>query len=327
MEKRLNYTIVGSFVIGLFICLIAFMFWLGKYGNKTTQFDYYHTYFQESVSGLNIASLVKLRGVEVGRVKKISINKENSEEVEVLLEINKGTPVKVDSYTSLDSQGITGLKYIELKGGSKDAKQKVTSKENIATIISKKSMLTSLFESGESITTKIDDILIRVSTMLSDENLANISNVVDNLASTTAYIDTQKESIDKMFKDITELKVSIEKNINQLTYKSGKFLDHTQKFEDELLVSFKKLGEMSDKAAAASDETRIFFEKMQKEVDSGQFSMAQIAEENLQIINETAHALKDLSIELDETVKDLSDSPSDILYKSRAKNLGPGEGK
>ena len=327
MEKRLSYTIVGSFVIGLFICLIAFMFWLGKYGNKTTQFDYYHTYFQESVSGLNIASLVKLRGVEVGRVKKISINKANSEEVEVLLEINKGTPVKVDSYTSLDSQGITGLKYIELKGGSKDAKQKVTSKQNIATIISKKSMLTSLFESGESITTKIDDILIRVSTMLSDENLANISNVVDNLASTTSYIDTQKESIDKMFKDITELKVSIERNVNQLTDKSGKFLDHTQKFENELLVSFKKLGEMSDKAAAASDETRIFFEKMQKEVDSGQFSMAQIAEDNLQIINETAHALKDLSIELDETVKDLGDSPSDILYKSRAKNLGPGEGK
>ncbi len=327
MEKRLSYTIVGSFVILLSIALVSFMFWLGKYGNKATEYDYYHTYFGESVSGLNIASLVKLRGVEVGRVKKISINKENSEEVEVLLEINKGTPVKVDSYTSLDSQGITGLKYIELKGGSKDAKQKITSNESIATIVSKKSMLTSLFESGESITTQIDDILVRVSIMLSDENLKSISNIMGNLSSTTAYIDTQKKSIDKMFKDISELKESIEKNVNQLSDKSGKFLDHTSQFEDDLLVSFKKLGEMSDKAAAASDETRIFFEKMQKELDSGQFSIANIVEENLQIMNETAHALKDLSIELDETVKELGESPSDILYKSRAKNLGPGEVK
>jgi len=327
MEKRLSYTIVGSFVILLSIALVSFMFWLGKYGYKATEYDYYHTYFGESVSGLNIASLVKLRGVEVGRVKKISINKDNSEEVEVLLEINKGTPVKVDSYTSLDSQGITGLKYIELKGGSKDAKLKITSKESIATIVSKKSMLTSLFESGESITTQIDNILVRVSTMLSDDNLKNISNVMNNLSSTTAYIDTQKESIDKMFKDISELKVSIEKNVNQLTDKSGKFLNHTVKFEDDLLVSFKKLGEMSDKAAAASDETRIFFEEMRKELDSGQFSIANIVEENLQIMNETAYALKDLSIELDETVKELGESPSDILYKSRAKNLGPGEVK
>jgi len=327
LEKRLSYTIVGSFVILLSIALVSFMFWLGKYGDKATEYDYYHTYFEESVSGLNIASLVKLRGVEVGRVKKISINKENSEEVEVLLEINKGTPVKVDSYTSLDSQGITGLKYIELKGGSQNADTIVPVKGQMSIIVSKKSMLTSLFESGESITTQIDDILVRVSTMLSDENLKNISNIMGNLSSTTAYIDTQKESIDKMFKDISELKVSIEKNVNQLSDKSSKFLDHTSKFEDDLLVSFKKLGEMSDKAAAASDETRIFFEKMQNELDSGQFSIANIVEENLQIMNETAHALKDLSIELDETVKELGESPSDILYKSRAKNLGPGEVK
>ncbi len=325
MEKRLSYTIVGTFVIGLFIALVAFMFWLGKYGNKSTEYDYYHTYFEESVSGLNIASLVKFRGVEVGRVNVISINKNNSEEVEVLLEINKGTPIKIDSYTSLDSQGITGLKYIELKGGSKNAKNLVTSKENIATIISKKSMLTSLFESGESITTKVDNILNKISIMLNDKNLENISNVIENLSSTTAYIDTQKQSIEKMFKDISDLKVSIEKNVNILTDKSGKFLDHTAEFEDELIVSFEKLGVMSDKAGAASDQTRVFFEKVEKEADAGQFSMANIVEENLQIMNETAQALKDLSIELDETIKELGESPSDILYKSRAKNLGPGE--
>jgi len=327
MEKRLSYTIVGAFVIVLSVCLVAFMFWLGKYGNKATEYDYYLTYFEESVSGLNIASLVKLRGVEVGRVKNISINKNNSEEVEVLLEINKGTPIKVDSYTTLDSQGITGLKYIELRGGSKSAQLKKTSKDNIATIISKKSMLTSLMESGESITTKIDDILIRVSTVLSDENLENISDVIHNLSSTTTYIDTQKESIEKMFKDITELKLNIENNIDKFTNKSGKFLDNTTEFENELLVSFKKIGDMSDKAADASDKTRIFFEEMRKELNAGQFSVADIVEENLQIMNETALALKDLSIELDETVKELGDSPSDILYKSSAKNLGPGEVK
>lgn len=336
MEKRLSYTIVGSFVIVLFIALVSFMFWLGKYGNKATKFDYYHTYFQESVSGLNIASSVKLNGVIVGQVKDISINMKNVEEVNVLIEINKGTPIKIDSYTSLDSQGITGLKYIELKGGTKKAKILVTSKEHVAVIKSKKSMLASLFENGESITMKADNILNRISTMLSDKNLKNISDIIDNLSSTTAYINTKKSDIDKVFKDISELKLNIEKNLNQLSFsigknvdelssKSGKLLDHTVKFEDNLLVSFKKLGEMSDKVGAASDATKIFFDNMQKTADEGEFDIAKIVEENLQVINETAHALKDLSIELDRTIEELGDSPSDILYKSRAKSFGPGE--
>ena len=93
MEKRLSYIVVGTFVIVITVSLLAFLFWLAKYGNKSIEHDYYNTYFKESVSGLNVESLVKLRGVEVGRVKKITINKGNSEEVEVLLEIIKDTPI------------------------------------------------------------------------------------------------------------------------------------------------------------------------------------------------------------------------------------------
>ncbi len=307
MEKRLSYIVVGVFVIVITLSLISFMFWLAKYGNKNVEHDYYNTYFKESVSGLNVESLVKLRGVEVGRVKEIAINKDNSEEVKVLLEIVKGTPIKKNSYTVLDSQGITGLKYIELKGGTKESQLLVTAKDNIVTINSKKSVMSNLFDSSESITTKVDAILNRVYLMLSDKNIENISNIADDLSKTTAYINQNTYQIDKLF-------VQIEA-----------FLEHTKKFENELLPPISKIGVMSDKVGKTADTTTEFFTGMQKELNNGQFSIGTIVEQNLQILNETALSLRDLSLKLESTVDSIKDSPSDLLYKSNTKILGPGE--
>ncbi len=307
MEKRLSYVVVGAFVIIITVSLFVFLFWLVKYGDKSIEHDYYNTYFKESVSGLNVESLVKLRGVEVGRVKKISINKDNSEEVAVLLEIIEGTPIKEDSYTVLDSQGITGLKYIELKGGNNRSKNLVTSKDMISTIPSKKSVLSNLFDSSESITDKVDEILVKINGALNKKNIDNISEIIDNLSTSTAYIDNNKHKISLLLTQIDE------------------FLEHTKKFENDLLPSIQKIGIMSDKAGAASDRTGEFFVNMQKELDKGEFSVGTIIEENLQILNETASSLRDLSVKLENTVDSLKESPSDLLYKSNEKILGPGE--
>lgn len=305
MERRLNYTIVGSFVIVLAVCLVAFLFWMAKYSDKAKEFDYYYTYFQESVSGLNVESLVKLRGVEVGRVKAIKINKDNSEEVAVLLEIENGTPIKVDNYATLDTQGITGLKYIELKGGSNSARKLETDKKNIATIASKKSLMSTLFDNGESITNKIDNILNKIDILLSQKNVKNIDNLLSNLSSTSSYIDANKQKVFQAFEDISALKKSISTDMSLFTSEGRSFLEHSKKFEDDLLHSFKKLGVMSVKAGKASDATFKFFTSMQKNLENGQFDFANAIENNLQIINELALNLKDLSQNIDSTIKEL----------------------
>ena len=103
------------------------------------------------------------------------------------------------------------------------------------------------------------------------------------------------------------------------------FLEHTKSFEDVLMPSFKKLGEMGDRAGAASDSTKIFFDNMQKELKRGEFNFADIVEQNMQILNTTAISLRDLSLKLDEMVSELKESPSDLLYKSTKKIPGPGE--
>ncbi|MDX1808544.1 MAG: MlaD family protein [Sulfurospirillaceae bacterium] len=332
MEKRLSYTVVGAFVIIITLALFFFLYWITKYGSKSIEHDYYKTYFTESVSGLSLDSPVKLRGVEVGRVKSISISKNNSEEVEILLEIKQGTPIKKDTYSILDTQGITGLKHVELEGGTKTSPLLLQKKGEVPTIISKKSILATLYDSSESMVQKLNVISEKASKVLSQQNIDNISKIIINLSNTTEYLDKNKQKLTQMFDQINELKTNIEvdfhsirNNFNEFTVSSKDFIKHTKDFEDKLVPSFDKLGRASDRLGAASDVAKIFFVEVQKDLVDGKFNLADIVERNMQILNETAFSIQGLSLRLDNAIEEFKQSPSDVLYKVGKKIPGPGE--
>ena len=114
MDTKINFFRIGLFVSAISFLLVLAIFWLGKYGLEYKKYDTYYIYFDESVSGLNIGSSIKYKGFDVGVVKNIKINPHNSEQIEVKIEIQKGTPIKDDNYAILGNLGITGLKYVEL---------------------------------------------------------------------------------------------------------------------------------------------------------------------------------------------------------------------
>ena len=118
MESKVNYVVVGLFTLLLTSALIAGVLWLSA-GNKYSKvYDTYNVFMNESVSGLNRNAPVKYRGVEVGRVRQIELSKLNSEQVRIELNIEHGSPIKEDTVAIMKSQGLTGIAFIELSGGS-----------------------------------------------------------------------------------------------------------------------------------------------------------------------------------------------------------------
>ena len=87
MEEKVNFTIVGVFVLVLFSALIGGVLWLSSGKSYRTEYVLYRTYMNESVSGLNINAPVRYRGVEVGRVQQITLAPDNVEQVQVTLGI------------------------------------------------------------------------------------------------------------------------------------------------------------------------------------------------------------------------------------------------
>jgi phospholipid/cholesterol/gamma-HCH transport system substrate-binding protein len=124
METDKRYFIEGLFIIGFSVAAALFAVWLVNSGQRDDVV--YRIRFAESVSGLAVGDPVKFHGVEVGTVKAVGLDPDNPRVVRVDVALRKNTPVRSDTRASLALKGITGVVYVELSGGSPDAKPLVT---------------------------------------------------------------------------------------------------------------------------------------------------------------------------------------------------------
>lgn len=91
MKTKISPTVVGFFVLGaMFLAVIALLSF-GSF-NFLTKPERFMVYFDESVSGLDLGSSVKFRGVRVGRVSQVNLTydaKTQKSVVAVLCEFNR----------------------------------------------------------------------------------------------------------------------------------------------------------------------------------------------------------------------------------------------
>jgi len=85
--------------------------------------EYFIEYADVSVGGLEVSTQVKYHGIKVGRVEDVYVDPEDITKIVVRISLRKGTPVKTDTRAVVAGIGITGLKYIELSGGTRQAQE------------------------------------------------------------------------------------------------------------------------------------------------------------------------------------------------------------
>ena len=180
MESRVNYIIVGIFVLLFTAGMLVFIFWLGKYGGAD-EYVYYKAYMTESVSGLSREASVKYRGVEVGIVDKVEIDPDNSEQVALLLKVKKDTPIKEDMTVTMKFYGLTGLAFIEIAGGSKHSPLLVKKGDELPVIQTGPSVFARLDESLSTLAGKLTHTLDSMDELLSKKNLDNVSIALANV--------------------------------------------------------------------------------------------------------------------------------------------------
>lgn len=146
METDKHYFFEGLFIIAFSIAAALFAVWLGSSGRHDDVI--YRIHFPDSVSGLTAGDTVKFRGIDVGTVKSMSIDPENSRLVQVDVRLRKETPVKTDTRASLTLKGITGVVFIELNGGDPAAKTllAVTPENQMPEIPSEKTGLNAMLD-------------------------------------------------------------------------------------------------------------------------------------------------------------------------------------
>ena len=310
MYSRVNYTIVGIFVILFGIGMVWFGFWLAKYGLEE-EYLTYRVELQESVSGLSKDSSVKLRGVEIGRVSQIRIHPQDVEKVELILEIKEGVPIKEDMVAHTQMFGITGLLFVEIEGGSNGAKTLVPSEDYIPLIPSKTSLLTNLTKNVGGLSEKLNNLLAQSEKILSEQNIDKMDTILDN---TQKITDKAVHSFEEIDLTLQEFRVAMRNMNTKLEQAAADFRKMEENFAQIKEVTVPTV----DKLMETSKNFNRVTLKVEKSLDRGDYSLKRILEP---IIVDTQILLKEIS----NVSRELEQNPSGILFKSRQSRKGPGE--
>lgn len=305
----MNYALVGAFVIVLSSALIAGVLWLAAGGAVQKKFDLYLATEDESVAGLNVNAPVKYSGVDVGKVRQIQLDPANPQRVILLFAIERGTPIKEDTVAVLKTQGLTGIAYVELSGGARDAPPLRATEGNEYPVIRSKPSLSARLENVlTDVLAKLDSTTNNINALLSDENRVALKNMLADINTVTRTIAARKDTLDagianaaRTFENASRATAQFAPVIDRI----GRSADAVEKMANEAALTSINAGKTVD--AVGTDVKRLTAETLPE------------AERLLGEMSVLATSLRRLS-------EKIEGSPGGLLVGRRPVPPGPGEG-
>lgn len=319
MNNRVNYSLVGFLVLLSLAMMVGFGYWLLK-PSEEAEMKMYAIYFDESVLGLNLDAPVKYRGINVGKVVSLKINSNNSEQVEVLVDVLKTTPIKSSTAAQLTSQGITGLSYINLSFGDEKAEPlRAKEGQEYPVIKTIPSLLIKLENTFGDISVNLSQTLDRTRQLLKEENQAEFSLLLKNGAIFMSKMNQilDENTINNFQQTMKNLNSSSEK-LDRLMPRVEKFIDNSIGWENNISASF---GSIVKSYAGIAGSMNTFKEALQ----SGDFNIKEMTSDILPNMNNTLLDMQNLIIKIEETLNKHERSPSDIILMQEEIKKGPGE--
>lgn len=118
--KKFNLEMtVGIFLLAGFFCFVYLAMQLGEFSIFSGNDNYTLSADFDSISGLKEGAVLEIAGVNVGKVTRVTLGK--NDRARVSMQIAKGIVLSEDAVASVRTQGIIGDKYIRIiQGGSDD---------------------------------------------------------------------------------------------------------------------------------------------------------------------------------------------------------------
>ncbi|HEY8905815.1 MAG TPA: MlaD family protein, partial [Rhodoferax sp.] len=308
IETKVNYAWVGAFVVLLGALLVAGVLWLASGGAWQKKVDLYLAVEDESVAGLNVNAPVKYNGVDVGKVQAITLDGTNPKNVNLLFAIERGTPVKEDTIAVLKTQGLTGIAYVELSGGSV-ASPVLLAKAgaNYPVIRTSPSLSARLENVLSSVLAKLDSTSANLNAILSKENQAAFHNALTDMAAIAHTIAARKDSIDAGIVD------------------GARTLKNTAAASAGLENLTQRMARSSDAIGAMGTEVAKTSVSAGKTIDVVGADVKRFSTETLPELERLLGELSTLSRSLNLLTEQTRRDPSGLIFGHKPVPDGPGE--
>lgn len=308
METKVNFAIVGAFVLLLGAALVGGVLWLSSEKSYGKAFDTYLVYMKESVSGLSPDAPVRYRGVQVGRVRHIALARENVEQVELTLDIERDAPIKVDTVAVLRTQGLTGIAHVELGGGSRDAPAlRARPGEKHPVIPAGPSLLVRL---EDAVTTLIDSLTRGsegLNALLDEGNRASLKETLAGLAQVSRTLAARSKAIDEGVADAARTM----RNAARLTGEMAGLAERVQRSA----AAFEQMSNDVKRDAASAAAA----------VQGARADLSRAARDTVPEARQAIAELRELSASLRRLSDQLERNPAMLVHGKPAAKAGPGE--
>jgi phospholipid/cholesterol/gamma-HCH transport system substrate-binding protein len=264
MEKNANYALVGLSSMILFVGLVIFVVWLARL-SFSQSYDLYDIVFEGPVRGLNQGGEVHFNGIKVGEVTRITLDPTNPSRVIARARVTSDVPIRIDSYATLEPQGITGVNYIQITAGTPSkqllkvvdkARCDIGMRECIPILRSQRSALSDLLEGGGTVLTRTIEALDRVNKVLSDQNVKAFSATLSDTQAFTAELRERKAIIADAQKALENIGATAEAATGLL--QSGR-----QVVDGDGRRAVKDLADAAEEAKSAAQQARNLIDKLQ----------------------------------------------------------------
>jgi len=320
METRVSYTLVGLFVIILSGAIVVGLFWLAA-GTDNQEFHTYRVYTTDSVAGLSANSAVRYKGVAVGQVTYIGLDPDNPEQVELLLNIQKGTPIREGTTATLVSQGITGLANVELSGGA-GTEALVPTPENPAPVI----------DSDPSLVTRLEDAFNNFSRtldrLLSDQNLdafagtlANIRDVTNRLAENDNLVERNLANLEVFTSALADSADQLEGLIENASVA----LASTRSLAEDVQPAMAQVVDSAAAIETMAESFRATSNRVDTLVAAARTQVSRWQDTTSPRVNNLLAELDRLAIALQQFTRELDRNPRMFLQGRSQSRPGPGE--
>ena len=301
METKVNYALVGAFVLTLSVAIVAGVLWIASGRTSRKDYDTYLAYSSESVSGLSRQAPVKYKGVEVGAVREIGLDPEDPQNVRLELAIERGVPIKQDTVAVLSVQGLTGIAFLDLEGGSKDSP-----------------LLTAAEPGGYPVIATRPSLLKRLDTQVSGL-VADLSQAAQNVnqlldADTRAALQRAALDLDTVVHGIALRS----KEIDTALASAARTLENSARASAQLTALTRQIGRSAESVARAA-------ETMRGTATDATGGVQQLRADTLPELRRLLAEARAATTSLARVAQELERTPNALVVGREAMPPGPGE--
>src|SRR5689334_9382681 len=181
METKANYVLIGAFVLLGAAAIALFTLWIaGTPLNR--HYSDYDVVFEGPVNGLTEGGEVRFNGIKVGEVQRLSLDRDNPNNVIARIRVDADTPVRTDSIAQLNFLGITGVTFIQILAGDPHKPLlKPVNFQQPPIIHTSRTALDELFQGGQDLLTVAGEVIKKLNAALSADNVQHVSAILTNV--------------------------------------------------------------------------------------------------------------------------------------------------